>query len=54
MAGSSDFMTPVGYQTNMIVYDIANYHFLDFTVFGFPLMIMNALLSSGICYFLFE
>lgn len=39
-AGATAFLTPIGYQTNMMVYGPGGYKFKDFTLFGFPLALM--------------
>ncbi len=45
-AASAEFMTPMGYQTNMMVYGPGNYRFLDYTRFGAPLNIACWLLAG--------
>ena len=42
------FATPVGYQTNMMVYGPGGYKFLDFTRIGVPLNVITWLLCSAL------
>jgi di/tricarboxylate transporter len=42
------FATPVGYQTNMMVYGPGGYKFLDFTKIGIPLNLITWLLCSSL------
>lgn len=44
-AGSS-FLTPIGYQTNLLVYGPGGYRFLDFTLLGVPLTLLLALTTA--------
>ncbi|MBI0398615.1 SLC13 family permease [Cyclobacterium marinum] len=41
-AASGDFMTPIGYQTNLMVMGPGNYKFKDYFVIGFPLTLIYA------------
>ncbi len=41
MAGSAAFATPFGYQTNVIVYQMAGYRYMDFVRVGLPLNLVT-------------
>jgi di/tricarboxylate transporter len=41
MAGSAAFATPFGYQTNVLVYQMGGYSYLDFLRVGLPLNLIT-------------
>jgi di/tricarboxylate transporter len=48
IGASSSFLTPIGYQTNTMVYGIGGYRFGDFARLGFPLTILMVVVSVTI------
>jgi di/tricarboxylate transporter len=44
-AASTSFATPVGYQTNMMIYAPGGYRFLDFMKVGIPLIVIFCVIS---------
>ena len=46
LGASLSFLTPIGYQTNLMVYALGHYRFLDFTRVGIPLNLVAIVLSS--------
>jgi len=52
-AASASFMTPIGYQTNLMVYGPGGYRFEDFIRFGAPLQILLAIVTVLVTYTLY-
>jgi len=46
--GAANFITPIGYQTNLMVYGSGGYSFSDFMKIGLPLTILYILLGTGL------
>lgn len=52
-AASNSFMTPIGYQTNTMVYGAGGYRFLDFVRVGGPLSILMGLITPPLIIWLY-
>jgi len=52
-AAAANFMTPIGYQTNLMIYGPGGYNFNDFFRIGFPLTIIYMVVTIGIMYYMY-
>jgi di/tricarboxylate transporter len=50
-AGAASFLTPIGYQTNLMVYGPGGYNFTDYFKIGLPLTILYMIVTVlGLVY----
>lgn len=54
MAGSASFATPLGYQTNLMVYGPGGYRFSDFLRIGIPMNLLLALIALTLIPFIWS
>ncbi len=52
VAASASFATPIGYQTNLMVYNAGGYRFVDFVRIGLPLTLLVGLVTIGLVPFI--
>ncbi len=53
IAASGSFSTPIGYQTNLMVYGPGGYRFTDYTRFGLPLNVLWATVTTLLTPYVF-
>ena len=53
-AASNSFMTPIGYQTNTMIYGPGGYRFTDFIKLGTPLSILMAIVTPALIILLYN
>lgn len=53
IAASASFATPIGYQTNLMVYNPGGYKFTDFLKTGAIINIISGIVTTGVVYWLY-
>ena len=48
IAASASFATPIGYQTNLMVYGPGGYRFFDYVKFGLPLTVLTGIITVAL------
>lgn len=48
VAASASFATPVGYQTNLMVFNVGGYRFGDFMRIGIPLTLLVGIITIAL------
>jgi di/tricarboxylate transporter len=43
-AASASFITPYGYQTNLLVHNAGNYRYMDFVKIGLPISVLYSII----------
>lgn len=51
---SADFSTPIGYQTNLMVWGPGGYRFSDYTKVGLPLQMIAGAITVVVAFFAFS
>jgi di/tricarboxylate transporter len=54
VAASASFATPIGYQTNLMVYNAGGYRFADFVRIGLPLTLLVGAVCVGLVPFIWK
>ena len=53
IAAAASFATPIGYQTNLMVYSPGGYKFSDYLRIGIPMQILTGIFAIAIIYFIY-
>ena len=54
VAASASFATPIGYQTNLMVYNVGGYRFGDFFRIGLPLTLLVGWVTVALAPLIWE